>query len=226
MPRFTINLGVRYEYFSTPHEDKNRIFNYDPVANGLVQQGTHDVVDQYGNACGTVPTTYASLPGAISSTAATTGFTSIANALPQGWNCATSGNGSVAQNDYNNFAPRVGFAWDLRGDSKTVLRMGAGMFYDQSPSSYTSQLMLNRPTAAPNAFYGQIFAPGASTGFCATSSPGGDQCAVGSNILFDPRFRPPPTTEPTPTRYIVQRSSRSLSMRAIAATPPRLTPSS
>src|SRR4051812_3563562 len=185
-PHFTINFGVRYEYFSTPHEDKNRIWNYDPVANGLVQQGSHDVFDQYGNPCGTVPTTYASLPSALASGSTNSIFTSITNALPKGWNCGTSGSGAVAQNDYNNFAPRAGFAWDLRGDSKTVLRMGAGMFYDQSPANYTSQLMLNRPTSTPNAFYGQIFNPGASTGFCATASPGGDQCAVGSNILFDP----------------------------------------
>jgi hypothetical protein len=32
--------------------------------------------------------------------------------------------------DKNNFAPRVGFAWDLKGDSKTVIRAAAGMFYD------------------------------------------------------------------------------------------------
>ena len=32
--------------------------------------------------------------------------------------------------DKNNIAPRVGFAWDLTGDSKTVLRGAIGMFYD------------------------------------------------------------------------------------------------
>lgn len=39
---------------------------------------------------------------------------------------------SVAQNDTNNFAPRVGFAWDFRGNGKSVLRGGYGMYYDQS----------------------------------------------------------------------------------------------
>jgi len=32
--------------------------------------------------------------------------------------------------DRNNFAPRLGIAWDINGDAKTVVRAAAGMFYD------------------------------------------------------------------------------------------------
>ncbi|PYS63685.1 MAG: hypothetical protein DMF74_09485, partial [Acidobacteria bacterium] len=32
--------------------------------------------------------------------------------------------------DKNNFAPRLGLAWDIKGDAKTVVRAAAGMFYD------------------------------------------------------------------------------------------------
>ncbi|HVS81832.1 MAG TPA: carboxypeptidase regulatory-like domain-containing protein [Pyrinomonadaceae bacterium] len=32
--------------------------------------------------------------------------------------------------DKNNFAPRLGIAWDVKGDAKTVIRAAAGIFYD------------------------------------------------------------------------------------------------
>ncbi|MBZ5727530.1 MAG: TonB-dependent receptor [Acidobacteriia bacterium] len=39
--------------------------------------------------------------------------------------------GQWYNNDWNNFAPRIGFAWDVKGDSKTVVRSSIGVFYDR-----------------------------------------------------------------------------------------------
>ena len=37
----------------------------------------------------------------------------------------------LTNSDLNNFAPRLGAAWDLTGDAKTVVRGGYGIFYQQ-----------------------------------------------------------------------------------------------
>ncbi|MGE0885157.1 MAG: carboxypeptidase regulatory-like domain-containing protein [Blastocatellales bacterium] len=47
--------------------------------------------------------------------------------------------------DKNNFAPRLGLAWSFGKDSKTVLRTGYGIYYDQSPLAPGEGLYFNAP---------------------------------------------------------------------------------
>jgi hypothetical protein len=54
---------------------------------------------------------------------------------------------STYGNDYNNFAPRFGFAWDVLRNGKMSLRGGYGLFYDIVISETTLQFLTSAPYA-------------------------------------------------------------------------------
>ncbi|MBZ5666221.1 MAG: TonB-dependent receptor [Acidobacteriia bacterium] len=85
-PRFTLNLGVRYDYNSVLHGDQ--IQNFD-IAALIADPNNLDTSKFFG---------------------------------PLG--------AGLYKPDRNNFAPRIGFAWDPRGTGKTVFRGGFGIFYN------------------------------------------------------------------------------------------------
>jgi hypothetical protein len=63
--------------------------------------------------------------------------------------------GALPKTDTNNFAPRLGVAWDARGDAKDVVRIGYGMYFPlqcitlsirrtfQEPTIYFTQTTVN-----------------------------------------------------------------------------------
>jgi hypothetical protein len=79
--------------------------------------------------------------------------------------------GTVTQPNYN-FAPQIGFAWDPFHNGRTVVRGGAGVFYD---TSLLSNVRLDRPARLSNGLYSATdvlsCAPGSAAGTTAVYFP-------------------------------------------------------
>jgi len=171
--RVTLNVGLRYEYFAPPQDGHNQLWNFDPNANGMVQENHSGIVDPFGQPCTALPS-YDALSAGVTN----------APAINRPWICNNNTGvfNPIVRPDRNDFAPRAGLAWDVFGSGKTVVRMAGGLFYDQLPASYTTQLMYNRPTtfASGNALYG-VVRDIRGKNFC----PAGNftTCGVGSSIV-------------------------------------------
>ena len=91
-------------------------------------------------------------------------------------------------NDYNNFGPRAGFAWDPTGSGKWSVRGGAGIGYDQIPYNFFTN-------AAPPEKQAVLTPTSACAG---TFSAAPSWCTTGANFLASGAmvqpFIPPSTT--------------------------------
>jgi hypothetical protein len=66
----------------------------------------------------------------------------------------------------DNFAPRLGFSWQPRGSAKTLIRGGAGYFYDRIYGQFLQRSYFNSPPAAT-----LLDTPSSSNQFASLSNP-------------------------------------------------------
>ena len=118
LPRLTLNLGLRWEYFGPPH-------NFRPGLDSNIFWGSPTTpLPANGNPFLPVNNSFAAMEAGAR---------------------AVQVNQDIWNKDKNNFAPRIGFAWDVFGTQKFVLRGGGGFFYDRIYDNIFENIRFNPP---------------------------------------------------------------------------------
>jgi hypothetical protein len=69
----------------------------------------------------------------------------LVNGINQITNLTVKKSNDWISTDWNNFAPRIGFAYDLKGDGRTAIRGNYGIYYDRTMGSVASGIDSNTP---------------------------------------------------------------------------------
>jgi hypothetical protein len=119
-PRINLDLGLRYSRFEWPFADDDRLTAFAP--------------ERFDPALGNDPCNgLAQVPGTDPC-----GEAGFLGGVP--------GPGAgLVDDDTDNFAPRLGFAWDIRGTGDSVLRAGFGQFYQRERVGLQLELAGNPP---------------------------------------------------------------------------------
>ena len=132
-PRLTLNLGLRFDGLPHAFERYNKFANFVPADYDTSQPYPLNPAD------GTI------LPTALSTFSKTGSEQFYLNGIREA-NVGGFPRGNV-QNSYKTWQPRIGFAYNITGNGKTVLRAGFGMFFERVQGNDVYNAALDPPFA-------------------------------------------------------------------------------
>lgn len=141
--RLTLNLGLRWDGIPHTYEANNRMANFYP---GLYSPGSAAVFgDSSGNSISPASPGLGASPNPILN-----GYLFYLNGIGlEGKNGIPKG---LVKDSWLNFGPRIGFAYDLTGGGKTVLRGGFGIMYERIQGNDMYNAGPNQPYSASVTF--------------------------------------------------------------------------
>lgn len=171
--RLTFTLGLRYDFFGPFTEGQGRFIGFDPTR------------------LTTVP-----IPaGEGGGVAVTGGFVQASNAKTPIPGIPTV-QPSLVPSDKNNFAPRIGFAWQPLDSNRFVVRGGYGVYYDRA----NSRLLNNQILDFPYYTLAQAFLTPLATPFVNVPQPSAFPLAF-NNTTYFPFGGPPALLTQAPTLF-------------------------